>query len=46
MDRYKHISFRKEWEISADCAYMLGECDAYVRSLTDIPLMPRDRNKF
>ena len=43
MDRYEHISFRKEWEISPDCAYMLGECEAYVKALTDIPLKPEHR---
>ncbi|MCK5243322.1 Fic family protein [bacterium] len=46
MERHKHISFRKEWEIRADCAYMLGECDAYVKALTDIPLKPENRRKL
>lgn len=46
MDSHKHISFRNEWEIDYDCAYMLGECDAYVRALTDIPLKPEYRDKL
>lgn len=46
MEKHSHISFRKEWEISADCAYMLGECEAYVKALTDIPLKPEDRDKL
>lgn len=46
MDRYKHISFRNEWQITAECAYMLGECDAYVQALTDIPLEPEYRDKL
>ena len=46
MDRYKHISFQKEWEIDTECAYMLGECDAYVKALTDIPLKPEYRDKL
>jgi len=46
MDRYKHISFRKEWHINTECAYMLGECDAYVRALRDMPLKPQYRNKL
>ena len=46
MDRYKHISFHKEWEIGLDCAYMLGECHAYVKALTDIPLKPEYRDKL
>ena len=40
MAQYGHISFRKEWEITPDCSYMLGECEAYVKVLTDIPLKP------
>lgn len=43
MTYFKHISFRQEWEISPKCAYMLGECDAYVKALTDIPLKPDKR---
>lgn len=46
MDRHKHISFQREWEIDAECVYMLGECDAYVKALTDIPLKPEYRNKL
>lgn len=46
MDSHKHISFRNEWEIDKDCAYMLGECDAYVKALTDIPLKPEYRDKL
>lgn len=46
MDTHKHISFRKEWGIDVDCAYMLGECDAYVRALKDMPLKPQYRDKL
>jgi cell filamentation protein, protein adenylyltransferase len=46
MDRHKHISFQREWEIDTECAYMLGECDAYVKALTDIPLKPEYRDKL
>jgi Fic family protein len=43
MDGYNHISFRREWEITVDSAYMLGECHALVHALTDIPLKPEYR---
>lgn len=46
MDTHKHISFRKEWELDNECSYMLGECDAYVKALTDIPLKPESRDKL
>jgi Fic family protein len=46
MNRYKHISFQKEWDIDTECAYMLGECDAYVKALSDVPLKPEYRDKL
>ncbi len=46
MDQYKHISFREEWEITNECAYMLGECEAYVKAITDIPLQPKARDEL
>lgn len=46
MDTHKHISFRSEWEIDGDCSYMVGECDAYVKALTDIPLKPEYRDRL
>lgn len=46
MKDYDHISFRKQWEINEDSAYILGECHALVHALTDIPLQPEDRQKL
>jgi len=46
MNTHKHISFKKDWELDNDCSYMLGECDAYVKALTDIPLKPEYRDKL
>jgi len=46
MDGYPHLSFRKAWAINQDCAYRLGECDAFVKALTDIPLKPEYRDKL
>jgi len=46
MDTHKHISFNKNWNIDNDCSYMLGECDAYVKALTNIPLKPEYRDKL
>lgn len=43
MKDYEHILFRKQWEITEESAYMLGECHALVHALTDIPLQPEDR---
>lgn len=46
MDGYNHISFRREWEITVDSAYLLGECHALVHALTDIPLLPEYRQRL
>ena len=46
MDGYRHISFRKEWEIDTEIAYMLGECHVLARTLTDIPLQPELRSRL
>lgn len=46
MAGYDHLSFRKQWEITHSMAYMLGECDAFVRALSDIPLQPEYRRRL
>ena len=46
MDGYSHISFRRGWELTEPSAYMLGECHALVRALTDIPLKPENRQRL
>lgn len=46
MDGYNHLSFRKQWEITIESAYMLGECHALVHALTDIPLQPEFRKRL
>ncbi len=46
MTTYNHISFRQEWKITVNSAYMLGECHALVHALTDIPLQPEYRQRL
>ncbi|MBI5674777.1 MAG: Fic family protein [Nitrospirae bacterium] len=46
MDSHKHISFRREWELTLDSSYMLGQCDALVQAIADIPLKPEDRDRL
>ena len=35
---FPHISFRKDWNISSDTAYKLGECHAIIKSLVLLPV--------
>jgi Fic family protein len=46
MDGYKHIQFKKHWEITGQCSYQLGECHALVQAISNIPLRPKDRDKL
>jgi len=46
MDGYRHMLFRRGWELTEASSYMLGECDALVRALTDIPLKPENRQRL
>ncbi len=46
MEGYNHISFQKSWELTTKSAYLLGECDAFVKALTNIPLQPSDRDRL
>ena len=46
MDKYKHIIFRKHWEIKSECLYQIGECDALVKTISNLPLKPKDRQRL
>ncbi len=46
MTYFNHISFKPQWNITPKCWYMLGECETYVKALTDIPLRPETRQNL
>ncbi len=46
MQEYQHIIFKKRWEITPQTQYQLGECEAMVRAISNIPLRPQDRGKL
>lgn len=39
-ERYPHLLFRKHWDVSAEARYELGQCDAFVSAICDMPLRP------
>lgn len=43
---YQHISFRRNWELTPPTIYMLGECDALVRTIAQTPLRPQERKRL
>jgi len=46
MEGFPHLRFQKHWEIREKVQYQLGECDALVRSITNTPLRPKDREEL
>lgn len=44
LQKYPHISFLPKWELKEDSIYELGQCDATIRALRDIPIRPEYRN--
>lgn len=39
-NKYSHISFKLEWDLTYDIWYSLGQCDAIVKAISYTPIMP------
>lgn len=37
---YPHLLFREHWTLNRRCLIMLGQCVAYVKSISNTPIMP------
>lgn len=46
LQAYPHLTFSRQWKLSARASYALGECDAIVRSISQSPLLPHFRNEL
>jgi Fic family protein len=46
MERHQHLIFKKHWELTPQTLYQLGECDALVQTISNIPLKPENRDKL
>jgi Fic family protein len=46
MDTHRHLIFRKHWEISDQCQYQIGECNSLVKTISNTPLKPNDRQRL
>lgn len=40
IERYPHIQFRKHWTLSEAVLYQLGQCDAIISGICEMPLRP------
>jgi Fic family protein len=41
-ETHPHIQFKKIWEITSKAWHMLGQCEAFVKAISDSPILPED----
>lgn len=44
--KYPHLYFRKQWTITPEIAKLLGQCEAYVESISSTPILPERYDKL
>lgn len=37
---YPHLMFRRHWNLSSNALLLLGQCEAYVKSINNTPILP------
>jgi Fic family protein len=45
-EHYPHLLFQRNWSLTEDVMYVLGECLAYIRVLRDVPLLPAEHQRL
>lgn len=43
---FEHLKFARQWELSGETIYQLGQCRGLIESLSVTPLMPKDKDDF
>ncbi len=38
--KYSHLLFKRNWEISSKSLLLLGQCQAYVKAISNTPILP------
>jgi Fic family protein len=46
IDKYPHIHFERNWKITDKSNHLLGECEAYIKSICNTPIMPKYLEKL
>ena len=46
MEGFPHISFKKDWEISSNSYYYLGQIQAIIKAISYTPIMPNYREQL
>lgn len=39
---YPHMTFRRQWELTANVKFLLGQCEAFVKAIKHSPILPED----
>jgi hypothetical protein len=45
-NKYKHIKFIKNWEITNNSWLLLGQSEAYVKAICNTPILPEYRHSL
>ena len=43
---FPHISFHKDWQISGQAIFQLGQCQSMIKAISALPLEPEYRKKL
>jgi len=46
LQTHPHITFEANWTLGADIIFMLGQCEAIIRTISEIPLPPKERQRL
>lgn len=46
MSNHSHISFKPTWALGADTIHALGQCEAFIYTLSETPIFPNYRRKL
>lgn len=44
--KYPHICFRKNWELTEEIMFIIGQCEAIIRAITNMPITPAYKDKL
>lgn len=46
LETHPHLRFQKIWEISRESLILIGQSEAYVKAITDSPVLPQDHQRL
>jgi Fic family protein len=46
LETHPHLRFQKIWDITANSRFLLGQCEAYVKAITNSPMLPQDHQRL